>query len=101
MIGVGNALGMLVIISILLLFYIPVITTIILSKLGMLESTKKTIKLGKYLSCFIITGLITLFLIRSFPYVMINPLIVYSILSTLAVLTSWIINKIRVKNLHK
>ena len=101
MIGVGNALGMSIIISIVLLFYIPFITTILLSKLGILESTKKTIKLGKYLSCFIITGLLTLFLIRIFPYVIIKPLIIYSILTTLAVLTYWIINKIRVKNSHK
>jgi hypothetical protein len=90
MIGVPG-LGILLVLAITLLFHLPFITVKVLAKLITIDKLPALVRkaiIGT--ACLLFTGL-TLFLIRTNPYVMIDCLILYAVLATLLYFTlKWI-----------
>jgi len=83
MTGVGEGIGLAILIALILLFYVPTVSLIGLIEIGVYRSLTKKVRLIAYVLTFIGLTLFTLLMIRIFPYVSFNFLIPYAILMTI------------------
>ena len=83
MIGIGEGIGYAIKIALLLLLYIPLVTVFALKEIGVYKSLGQLRQILAYVFSLILFGLLTLLTIRSFPYVSIDWLILYSVTLTI------------------
>ncbi|MDO7847549.1 hypothetical protein Q5H92_14360 [Hymenobacter sp. M29] len=89
MIGVPG-LGILLVLAIILLFYLPFITVKILAKLAALNSFPASVRKAVIVITFLLFAGLTLLLIRANPYNL-DWLLLYAVVSTLLYFTiKWI-----------
>jgi len=86
MIGIGQGLGYAIIISLLLLLYIPAITLYALKETVFYTTLNQPRRILVYLLSFILLGLLTFLILRSFPFVSIDWLILYAFTLTIIVI---------------
>ena len=82
MIGIGESIGYAVIIALSLLLYIPIVTTFALKEFGLCRKLNKPRRILVYIFFLILVAVLTLLIIRNFPYVSIVWLKIYAVLLT-------------------
>lgn len=88
MIGIGEGIGYAIIIALLLLSYVPFVTVFALKEIGVYKSLNQLGQILAYVFSLILFGLLTLLTIRSFPYVSLNWLILYSVTLTIILIVN-------------
>lgn len=88
MIGVGQAFGLAIIISMLLLLYIPSITLYALKDIEFYKTLNQPRRILAYIFSFVLFGLLTLLTIRSFPFVSLDWLMIYAFTVTIIVIVN-------------
>jgi hypothetical protein len=81
--GIGEALGFIIIISYVLLAYLPIVAIMILKQMGLYKSLNGIKKIFAYVGSFVGLALLTLLTMRTFPYVSLDWLVLSAILLTI------------------
>lgn len=89
MTGIAEGIELAALIALILLFYIPTVSLIGLIEIGVYRSLAKKARLIAYVLTFIGLTLLTLLLIRIFPYVSFNFLIPFAILLTIILVVNY------------
>lgn len=78
MTGVGVGIGYAIFISFFLLAFIPLMTVLALKEIGLFKNLTSEARIFAFIVSFIGLILLTLLIIRTFPYVSINWLMLYT-----------------------